>query len=121
VAYDEHLANRVRECFAGEPTGAVTEQAMFGGLAFLLHGNMSVAVSRRGGLLVRLPPAEAEKALAKPHTEQMVMAGRPAPGWVFVSAEGLRTAKQLSIWVKAGADFARSLPPKAPKRRRPPR
>jgi TfoX/Sxy family transcriptional regulator of competence genes len=117
VAYDEHLANRVRECLAGEPVGTVSEQAMFGGLAFLLNGNMSVAVSRRGGLLVRLAPAEAEKTLSKPHTEQMVMAGRPATGWIFVSQEGLRSTRQLASWVKAGADFARALPAKAPKKR----
>jgi hypothetical protein len=66
VPYDEHLANRVREQLAGEE--ALSEQAMFGGLAFLLHGNMAVAVSRRGGLLVRLPPQEAARALAGPHT-----------------------------------------------------
>jgi hypothetical protein len=88
--YDEHLANRVREQLAGEE--APSEQAMFGGLAFLLHGNMAVAVSRRGGLLVRLPPQEAAGALARPHTEPTVMAGRLAPGWVFVFAEGFATA-----------------------------
>jgi hypothetical protein len=116
--YDEHLANRVREQLAGEE--APSEQAMFGGLAFLLHGNMAVAVSRRGGLLVRLPPQEAAGALARPHTEPTVMAGRLAPGWVFVSAEGVKTTRQLASWVKRGADFARRLPPKAAKKREPP-
>jgi TfoX/Sxy family transcriptional regulator of competence genes len=119
MAYDEDLASRVRECLAGEPVGAITEQPMFGGLAFLVNGNMAVAVSHRGGLLVRLAPAEAEKALTKPHTEQMVLAGRPSRGWVFVPAEGLRTSRQLVPWVERGAAYARNLPPKKPKRRRP--
>ena len=116
MGFDTELVERLREQLAGE--AAVSEQAMFGGLAFLLHGNMAVAASRRGGLLVRVPPEMTDRILAKPHVERMEMGGRSIAGWVRVAPEGVRTARQLSSWVKLGTGYARSLPPKAPKRRR---
>jgi len=110
MAYDEDLANRVRELLAGEE--GVAEMSMFGGLAFLLHGNMAVAVSSKGGLMLRCDPEEMDALLARPHTFPMVMRGRPAKGWLRVEAEGVRSKRRLEPWVRRGADFARSLPPK---------
>lgn len=85
---------------------------MFGGLAFLLGGNMSVAASGQGGLLVRVDPAEGESLLRSPHVEPMVMRGREMKGWLRVEQDGVRTKRQLEPWVKRGAAYARSLPPK---------
>jgi TfoX/Sxy family transcriptional regulator of competence genes len=110
VAYDEDLANRIRELVAGE-TG-VTEKKMFGGLAFLIGGNMAVAASGQGGLLVRVDPDETEALAAKAHAGPMVMRGREMKGWLRVDDEGVRTKRQLEPWVKRGVAYARSLPPK---------
>lgn len=85
---------------------------MFGGLAFLVNGNMSVAASGRGGLMVRVPSDEIEKLLARAHVEPMVMAGRETRGWVRVAADGVRTKQQLQSWVARGVAHAKSLPPK---------
>lgn len=85
---------------------------MFGGLAFLVNGNMSVAVSGRGGLMVRVPPGDTDKLLAREHVEPMVMAGRETRGWVRVAAAGVTTKRQLQSWVTRGVDYAGSLPPK---------
>jgi TfoX/Sxy family transcriptional regulator of competence genes len=111
MAYDEDLANRIRELIADER--AVTEKRMFGGLAFLVGGHMSVAASGRGGLMVRVAPEEADKLLEKPHAEPFEMRGRPVAGWVRVADEGVRTKRQLEPWVRRGVAYARSLPPKA--------
>jgi TfoX/Sxy family transcriptional regulator of competence genes len=110
MAYDEDLANRIRELLAGEED--VTEMPMFGGLAFLLRGNMAVAVSSKGGLMLRCDPDELDAALARPHTGPMIMRGRAAKGWLRVEADGMRTKRQLEPWVRRGVRFARSLPPK---------
>ncbi|OBK39300.1 RNA methyltransferase [Mycobacterium sp. 1245111.1] len=110
MAYDTHLADRIRELL-GTVRG-VDEKAMFGGLAFLIHGNMSVAVSKDGGILVRVPPDETEKYLARAHVEPMVMAGREARGWIRVDADGIKTKRQLAAWVTRGVEFAQVLPPK---------
>jgi TfoX/Sxy family transcriptional regulator of competence genes len=110
VAYDEDLANRIRELISGAPE--VSEVAMFGGLAFLVNGNMSVAASGQGGLLVRVDPEDADALLAKPHAKPFEMRGRPMNGWVRVDAEGARTKRQLEPWVRRGVAYARSLPPK---------
>ena len=110
MAYDEDLANRVRELIAAEPD--VTEKRMFGGLAFLVGGHMSVSVSRRGGLMVRVDPEEGEKLLAKPHTSRVEMRGREVDGWLRVDPDGVPTKRQLAPWVARGVAFARSLPPK---------
>jgi TfoX/Sxy family transcriptional regulator of competence genes len=110
MAYEEELANRVRELLAGER--GLSEMRMFGGLAFLLDGNMAVAVSSKGGLMLRCDPSELDAALARLHTGPMIMRGRPAKGWLRVDAEGVRTKRQLEPWVERGARHARLLPPK---------
>jgi TfoX/Sxy family transcriptional regulator of competence genes len=110
MAYDEDLAGRIRELVAAE-TG-VTEQRMFGGLAFLVGGNMSVAASGQGGLMVRIDPADADDLLAEAHTRPFEMRGRPMKGWLRVDREGVRTRDQLEPWVRRGVAYARSLPPK---------
>ena len=110
MAYDEELANRIRELIAGEPD--VTEKRMFGGLAFLIGGNMSVAASGQGGLMVRVDPEETDELLAKPDTRPFVMRGRETKGWLRVDDGGVRTKRQLEPWVKRGVAYARSLPAK---------
>lgn len=110
MAYDEELANRVREQLADE--AGVTEKAMFGGLAFLLNGNMTVAASGQGGLLVRVDPAASDAAVARQHASIAVMRGREMPGWIRVAAEGVRTKRQLSSWTRRSLEFVRTLPPK---------
>jgi hypothetical protein len=110
MAYDEDLAHRIRELMAGEL--GVTEMRMFGGLAFLIGGHMSVAASGQGGLMVRVDPGEADALLAKPHAGPFEMRGRPVAGWLRVDAEGVRTKRQLGPWVARGVAYARSLPPK---------
>jgi TfoX/Sxy family transcriptional regulator of competence genes len=110
MAYDEDLANRIRQLIAGEPD--VTERRMFGGLAFLVGGNMSVAASGQGGLMVRVNPEDTEALIARPHARSFEMRGRAMQGWLRVDAEGVRTKRQLEPWVKRGVAYARSLPPK---------
>jgi TfoX/Sxy family transcriptional regulator of competence genes len=110
MAYDEDLANRIRELVADTP--GVAEKKMFGGLAFLVGGNMAVAASGQGGLMVRIDPDETDALLRKPHAGPFEMRGRPMDGWLRVDAEGVRTKRQLEPWVKRGVAYARSLPPK---------
>ena len=110
MAYDEDLANRIRELLAGEPD--VTEQRMFGGLAFLVGGHMSVAASGQGGLMVRVEPEDTDALLAKPHARPFEMRGREMRGWLRVDPDGVRTKRQLAPWVKRGLEYARSLPAK---------
>ena len=109
MAYDTDLANRIRELLAAEP---IDEMQMFGGLAFLIGGNMAVAVSSQGGLLVRVPREDTDKLLGHAHVSPMVMAGRETRGWLRVAPEGLKTKRQLHSWVTRGANYARHLPPK---------
>jgi len=110
VAYDEDLANRIRELIAAEPD--VTEQKMFGGLAFLIGGNMSVSAGSQGGLLLRCDPDETDALVKKPHAKRFEMRGRAMSGWLRVAPEGVRTMRELESWVKVGVAYARSLPPK---------
>ena len=110
MAYDEDLANRLRELLGGED--AVTEKKMFGGLAFLVHGHMTVAASGQGGLLARVAPAENDAALARPHAAPMEMRGRTMDGWIRVAPEGVRTKRDLGPWVRRSLAYARTLPPK---------
>jgi TfoX/Sxy family transcriptional regulator of competence genes len=110
MAYDEDLANRVRELVADE--AGLTEKKMFGGLAFLIDGNMAVGVSGQGGLMVRVEPDQTDALVAKPHARAFEMRGREMQGWVRVDAEGVRTKRQLEPWVRRGVAYARSLPPK---------
>jgi TfoX/Sxy family transcriptional regulator of competence genes len=111
MAYDEELAARIRDLVAAERS--VTEKKMFGGLAFLLNGNMAVAASGgQRGLLVRVDPDESDKLLKRPGASLMEMRGRTMPGWMRVEGDAVRTKQQLSFWVGRGVTFARSLPPK---------
>lgn len=110
MAYDEDLAGRIRELIAAEPD--LTEKKMFGGLAFLIGGHMSVAVSHQGGLLLRVDPDKTDLLLAKPHARPFEMRGRPMDGWLRVDAEGVRTRAQLARWVQRGVSYVRSLPAK---------
>jgi TfoX/Sxy family transcriptional regulator of competence genes len=110
MAYDEDLANRLRELLGDED--AITEKKMFGGLAFLLHGHMSVSASRTGGLLVRIDPADTDAALARPHVARMEMGRRTMDGWIIVAPEGLKTKRELAAWVKRSLAFVKTLPPK---------
>jgi TfoX/Sxy family transcriptional regulator of competence genes len=110
MAYDEDLANRIRELLAEEV--GVIEKRMFGGLSFLIGGHMSVSVSGRGGLLLHCEAPETEALLGKPHASPMVRGGKPMKGWVRVAPEGLRTKRALKPWVERGVRAARSLPPK---------
>jgi len=110
MAYDEDLADRIRELIAAER--GVEEKRMFGGLAFLINGNMAVAASGRGGLMVRVPPDDTGKLVSHQHAEPMVMAGRETRGWLRVATEGVKTKRQLRPWVSRGVDYAKSLPPK---------
>jgi hypothetical protein len=110
MAYDVDLSDRIRELLG--PERGVDEKRMFGGLAFLVSGNMAVAASGQGGLMVRVPPADTEKLLAREHVTAMVMAGRETRGWLRVGTDGVRTKRQLQGWVTRSVDYARSLPPK---------
>jgi TfoX-like protein len=110
MAYDEDLANRIRELLADE-TGVV-EKKIFGGLAFLTGGHMSVSASGRGGLLLRCDPDQTDALVAKPHAARFEMRGREMDGWLRVDPEGLGTKRELRRWVNVGVKYARSLPPK---------
>jgi TfoX/Sxy family transcriptional regulator of competence genes len=110
MAYDQDLAERIRELLDEER--GVTEKKMFGGLAFLVGGNMAVAASGQGGVLVRVDPEHSDKLLASTNARPMEMRGRPMDGWLRVDAEDVETKKQLGKWVKLGVARARALPPK---------
>jgi hypothetical protein len=110
VAYDEDLANRIRELIGAEPD--LTEKKMFGGLAFLIGGNMAVSASGQGGLLLRCDPEETDALVKKPHADRFEMRGREMDGWLRIAPEGVRTKRELEPWVKIGVAYARSLPAK---------
>jgi TfoX/Sxy family transcriptional regulator of competence genes len=110
MAYDEDLADRIRELLG--PERGVEEKRMFGGLAFLINGNMAVAASGQGGLLVRVAPDDTDTLVERAHVSPMVMAGREARGWLRVDGEGVKTKRQLRSWVTRGTEYARSLRPK---------
>ncbi|MDX6548078.1 MAG: hypothetical protein QOG33_1628 [Gaiellales bacterium] len=110
MAYDEALATRIRELVGEEP--GLTEQRMFGGLAFLIHGNMAVSASSAGGLLLRVPPEQTGELAGRPHAQRFVMRGREMDGWLRVDADGLETKRELEQWVSVGVTYARPLPPK---------
>ncbi len=111
MAYDADLAERIRELIATEPD--VTERQMFGGLAFLVAGNMSVAASGQGGLMVRVAPGETDALVAQAHVHPFEMRGRAMRGWLRVDAQGVQTKRELASWVRRGVAYARSLPPKS--------
>ena len=108
MAYDKLLADRLRECLSTQ-TG-LTEQKMFGGLAFLIDGRMAVAASGSGGLLLRVEPTQTAVLAAKPHAEPFVMRGREMDGWLPIDAAGVSTKRQLERWVAHGVSFAGPLP-----------
>lgn len=110
MAADDDLINRVRALLAED--GGVDERRMFGGVAFLLNGNMAVAASGRGGLMVRVPPEQTDRFADRAHAAPMTMSGRPVRGWVRIPEDGVRTTRQLTRWVRVGTDYARQLPPK---------
>jgi hypothetical protein len=110
MAYDEDLANRIRELLGGQ-TG-VTEMKMFGGLAFLIGGNMAVAASGQGGVLVHVDQEEGEALIAKTSARPMEMRGKEMAGWLRVDAGDVKTKRQLTKWVDVGSAYARSLPAK---------
>jgi len=111
VTYDERLAEEVRERLAAFD-GEVVEKRMFGGLGFMVEGNLTVAASRRGGLLVRTDPDDAEEVESRPGVEPMESAGRRMPGWVFVAPEALADEGDLDAWVDRALAFVATLPPK---------
>ena len=110
MAYDEELADRLRALLGGRP--GLAEQKMFGGLAFLIGGNMAIAASGQGGILVRVDPAESDDLVATTSAEPMEMRGRSMAGWLRVAPEGLESKRELERWVGRGVDYARSLPAK---------
>jgi TfoX/Sxy family transcriptional regulator of competence genes len=110
VAYDEELAERIRELVAGE--GDLTEKTMFGGLAFLIGGNMAVGASGQGGILVRVDPEQSDELVASTKARLMEMRGREMQGWLRVASEDLSTKQELAKWVELGTSYARSLPAK---------
>lgn len=110
MAYDTDLADRIRELLAAESN--LTEQKMFGGLAFLIGGNMACSASGHGGLMLRVDPEQSDELVATGRAELMVMQGRPMPGWLRVGTEHVRTKRDLQRWVEHGASYARSLPAK---------
>lgn len=116
MAYDDDLADRIRALLSGER--GVEEQKMFGGLAFLIGGNMAIAASGQGGLLVRADPGESDRIVGATAAEVMVMRGKPMSGWLRVPADAVGTKRQLEKWVKLGAGYARSLPAKKAAKRR---
>jgi TfoX/Sxy family transcriptional regulator of competence genes len=110
VAYDQDLADRIRRLIGGDPD--LTEKKMFGGLAFLIGGNMAVAASGQGGVMVRVDPQQSDALTAATNASLVEMRGRAMPGWLRVSSDDLRTDDQLSPWVARGIGYARSLPSK---------
>jgi len=108
MAYNLKLAERIRAELGDIP---FVEKKMFGGVGFLIHGNMAVGVHKEN-MIVRVDPEKHEKLLKKPHARAFDITGRPMKGWLMVELEGCRTAKQLSAWVKEGVEFALTLPPK---------
>ena len=110
MAYDEELAERIRELLVDEPD--LTEKKMFGGLAFLIGGNMAVGASGQGGILVRVDPEQSDELVGSTSARLMEMRGREMQGWLRVDSEDLGTKRELAKWVVLGRDYARSLPAK---------
>lgn len=110
MAYDEHLAARIRDLVGGRD--GVSEKAMFGGLSFLVEGNLAVAASGQGGLLVRVDPQESSELVASTSATEMEMRGRTMAGWLRLESSAVDDDAELSEWVERGVTFARTLPPK---------
>ena len=113
MAYDEELADRVREVLEIlEPGGGVTSKKMFGGIGFMIQGNMAVGVSGQGGLMLRIPPEQTDELAAREHTRLFEMRGKAMAGWLRVDADGVEDDDQLRGWVEIGVDHVRTMPPK---------
>jgi hypothetical protein len=110
MAYDESLAERIREQISG--TKGLIEKQMFGGLAFLVRGHMAIAASGQGGLLVRVPPERTDEFVGRPGVARFEMRGRPMDGWLRVEPGAARTSAQLKKWITLGVEYAQALPPK---------
>ncbi|ACV78750.1 TfoX/Sxy family protein [Nakamurella multipartita] len=110
MAYDEDLADRIRDILA--PERGLTEKRMFGGLAFLIDGHMAVAASSHRGLLLRVDPARTDELLSPPDVGRFVMRGREMDGWLRVDPPAVDTEDRLTYWVGLGVDYVRTLPPK---------
>jgi TfoX/Sxy family transcriptional regulator of competence genes len=110
MAYDEELAARIRALVCDE--AGLSEKAMFGGLAFLINGNMAIAASGRGGIMVRVDPERSEAILATTPASPMEMRGRLMLGWLRVDAQHVATKRTLAPWVRRGVETARALPAK---------
>ena len=110
MAYDQLLAQRLQEQLDGEL--GITHKRMFGGLAFLVNGNMAISASGQGGLMVRVEPAQTDELVSDPHVRRVVMRGREMNGWLRVDTEAVQTDDELLRWVRCGVNSARTLPPK---------
>jgi TfoX/Sxy family transcriptional regulator of competence genes len=110
MAYDEQLAERIRELLRGQR--GLTEKKMFGGLAFLVGGNMAIAASGQGGVLVRVDPEESDRLVATTSARPMEMRGREMAGWLRLDSDAVKTKRELAKWVERGTAYARSLPAK---------
>jgi hypothetical protein len=106
MAYDQELAGRIRQLIGSDPE--LTEKKMFGGLAFLIQGNMAIAASSGGGAMVRVDPAQSDALVATTNATLMNMRGRDMPGWLRVSSDDLRTDDQLAHWIEIGTGYARA-------------
>ncbi len=109
MAYDQELTSRMRAVLYGSP--GVTERKMFGGVAFMINGNLACGVQGEG-IIVRVGQAAHEAAMQKPHVHVFDFSGKPMKGWVVVDSEGVASDSELSAWVEAGKSYAGSLPPK---------
>lgn len=110
MAYDEQLADRIRDALADR--GDVTEKKMFGGLAFLVNGNMAVAAASKGSMMVRVDPDDADEHLSRGGIDRMVMRGKPMNGWLLAEQAALESEEELDHWVAVGTAYAETLPPK---------
>ena len=109
MAYDEELAHRIRQVLAKQP--GLVEKKMFGGVGFMIHGNMACGV-HKDMLIARVGPQGHDAAMAKPHTLPFDITGRAMTGWVMVSANGFTVEVDLEAWVREGVEFALTLPAK---------
>lgn len=110
MAFDEKLAGRIRDLI--DVGGRVEEKTIFGGLAFLVEGNMVIAASGEGGILVRVDRDQGDELVSRTAAELAVMRGRPMRGWLRVAPDALGTKRQLEPWVRMATDYASSLPAK---------
>ena len=109
MAYSESLAERIRQIFARRR--GITEKKTFGGVGFLLNGNMCVGVWKTS-LIARLGPEQSESALSKPYVGDFDITGRPMKGWVMIDADGIESAEELSGWIQRSVEFVSTLPKK---------